>query len=87
MNTLQLNDLNRSEALDRKSMTELTGAGAWHQRGATYYNGAWSGYSFVNSQYQGLTYHDGYLSRHTYETWKRTRVQTEYSFWDHFVRV
>ena len=39
------------------------------------------------SNYQGLTFHDGYLSRHTYEGWKRQRTQTEYSYWDHYVRI
>ena len=87
MTTLNLNDLKVSEALDRKSMAELTGAGEWHLRSSFVSTGAWSGYSLVSSQYRGILFHDGYLSRHTYETWKRTRTQTEYSYWDHFVKV
>lgn len=87
MTNLKLNDLNLSQALDRTAMTELTGGGEWHLRSSFVSTGSWSGYSRMFSQYVGQTYHDGYLSRHTYEGWKRTRTQTEYSYWDHFVRV
>ncbi|MBL8267716.1 hypothetical protein [Steroidobacter sp.] len=87
MNALNLNDLNVSQALDRKSMAELTGAGDWHLRSSFISTGSWSGYTQMFSQYVGTTFHDGYLSRQTYEGWKRTRTQTEYSYWDHFVRV
>jgi hypothetical protein len=37
--------------------------------------------------YVGTTFHDGYLTKQYNEGWKRTRTQTEYSYWDHFVRV
>ena len=87
MTTLQLNDLNLSQALDRKAMTELTGGYEWHLRSSYVATGSWSGYTQFSSQYQGITLHDNYWSRHTYEGWKRTRTQTEYSYWDHFVRV
>lgn len=87
MTALQLNDLNISEALDRKSMAELTGAGEWHMTSSFVSTGSWSGYTQTFSSYVGTTFHDGYLSRQTYEGWKRTRTQTEYSYWDHFVRV
>jgi hypothetical protein len=88
MTTLTLNDLDLSQALDRKSMAELTGGGDWNLRSSFISTGAWSNYSQMFSSYVGLTYaHDGYLSRQTYEGWKRTRTQTEYSYWDHFVRV
>ena len=87
MNTLNLNDLSLSQALDRKAMTQLTGAGDWHLRSSSIATGSWSGYTQTFSQYVGQTFHDGYLSRQTYEGWKRTRTQTEYSYWDHFVRV
>ncbi|MDY6949648.1 MAG: hypothetical protein SXG53_28560 [Pseudomonadota bacterium] len=87
MTTLNLGDLSLSQALDRKSMSELRGGGEWHLRSSFVASGAWSGYSYVSGQYQGLTFHDNYLSRHTYETWKRTRTQTEYSYWDHFVKL
>ncbi|HEY5756819.1 MAG TPA: hypothetical protein VIU34_13400, partial [Steroidobacter sp.] len=60
----------------------------WHLRSSFISTGAWSGYQQFYNQYVGLTYaHDGYLSRQTYEGFKRTRTQTEYSYWDHFVRV
>ena len=88
MTTINLNDLPLSQALDRKSMTELTGGSEWHLRSSFISDGAWSNYQQTFSSYVGLTYaHDGYLSRQTYEGWKRTRTQTEYSYWDHFVRV
>ena len=87
MTTLNLNDLTLSQALDRKSMTELTGAGDWHLRSSFISTGSWSGYTQMFSSYVGQTFHDGYLSRQTYEGWKRTRTETEYSYWDHFVRV
>ncbi|HEY0683217.1 MAG TPA: hypothetical protein VGD45_12870 [Steroidobacter sp.] len=87
MNTLQINDLELSEALDRESMAALAGGNAYHQTGATYYNGAWSGYTLMSAQYQYTTIHDGYWARKYSETWRRTRVQTEYSYWDHFVRI
>ena len=88
MTTITLNDLDLSQALDRKSMTELTGGAEWHLRSSFISTGAWSNYQQFYNQYVGLTYaHDGYLSRQTYEGFKRTRTQTEYSYWDHFVRV
>ena len=46
-----------------------------------------SSYSRRYQSYVGTTFHDGYLSRQYREGWKRTRVQTEYSTWNHFVRV
>lgn len=85
MNTLQINDLQLSEALDRKSMTELSGGSAFHYKGATVYTGAWSGYTLMSAQYQGYVYHDGGYDNKYAEVWRRTRVQTEYSYWDHFV--
>ncbi|HEY0683225.1 MAG TPA: hypothetical protein VGD45_12910 [Steroidobacter sp.] len=87
MNTLSLNDLSCSEALDRASMGELAGAGPYHLTGLAYYNGAWSGYTLMSAQYQYTTIHDGYWARKYSETWRRTRVQTEYSYWNHFVRI
>lgn len=87
MNTLQINDLELSDALDRKSMSELSGGSAYHLRGATVYSGAWSGYTLMSAQYQGYAIHDGGWARKYSETWRRTRVQTEYSYWDHFVKI
>ena len=85
--TLNLNDLNISQVLDRKSMTELKGGSDWHLQSSFISTGSWSGYTQTFSTYIGQTFHDGYLSRQTYEGWKRSRTQTEYSYWDHFVRV
>ena len=87
MNTLTITDLNLSQALDRKAMTELSGGAVWHLRSSYISDGSWSGYTQMFNQYIGQTFHDGYLSKHSYEGWKRTRTQTEYSYWDHFVRV
>ena len=68
-------------------MAELTGGAEWHLRSSYISTGSWSGYTQMFKTYIGQTYHDGYLSKQTYEGWKRTRTQTEYSYWDHFVRV
>ena len=87
MTTLNLGDLSLSQALDRKSMAELRGGAQRQLRSCLVASGARRGYSYVSGQYQGPTVHDNSLSRHTYETWKRTRTQTEYSYWDHFVKL
>ena len=87
MTILAISDLNASEALDRKAMTELKGGSDWELLSSWVSTGSWSGYSQMFSSYVGITFHDGYLSRQTYEGWKRTRTQTEYSYWNHFVRV
>ena len=80
-------DLIVSKDLDRAAMTAIVGRGEWHQRSATVDTGAWSGYVSTFKTYIGQTFHDGYLSKQYNEGWKRTRTQTEYSYWDHFVRV
>ena len=49
--------------------------------------GSWGNYTRMYANYVGTTFHDGYLSRHYSEGWQRQRTQTEYSYWDHFVRV
>ena len=85
MNTLSINDISVSEALDRAAMTELNGGSAWHYKGANVYTGAWSGYTLMSKQYQGYVAHDGGYDHKYAEVWRRTRVQTEYSYWDHFV--
>jgi hypothetical protein len=74
----------RSEALDHKTMVELTG-GERRLRYAVVVNGPTS--VTVTSQFLGLTFHDGYLSRHTLDTYKRRTIQTEYSYWDNFIRM
>ena len=84
MMTLPVNDLARSEALDRRAMTQLKG-GERRLRYAVIVNGPW--HVEVSSQYLGLAFHDGYLSRHMLDTYKRTRTQTEYSYYDVFTRV
>ena len=87
MTTLITNDLNASQALDRTAMADLKGGADWHLLSSFVSTGAWGAYQQMFSNYQGITFHDGYLSRHTYEGWKRQRTQTEYSYWDHFVRI
>jgi hypothetical protein len=87
MTILAISDLAASEALDRQAMADIKGGSEWHLSSSWISTGAWSGYSQMFSSYVGITFHDGYLSRQTYEGWKRTRTQTEYSYWDHFVRV
>jgi hypothetical protein len=87
MTTLNIADLDTSQALDRKALSEVTGRGDWHMRSSFVSTGSWSGYTQMFSNYIGTTFHDGYLSRQTYEGWQRSRTQTEYSYWDHFVRV
>jgi hypothetical protein len=87
MTILNISDLAASEALDCKAMADIKGGSDWHLQSSWISTGSWSGYSQMFSSYVGITFHDGYLSRQTYEGWKRTRTQTEYSYWDHFVRV
>jgi hypothetical protein len=89
MTTLNLVDLPVSLALDHTAMTELKGSGCddWVLRSLTVVTGPWSAYQQMFSNYVGIKFHDGYLSKHIYEGWKRTRTQTEYSYWDHYVCI
>jgi hypothetical protein len=87
MNAIALNDLNTSQNLDKAALTAIKGRGDWHQRSVGIATSDWSGYTNMYKSYVGQTFHDGYLSRQYNEGWKRTRTQTEYSYWDHFVRV
>jgi len=87
MTTLALNDIKSSQALDRKALAEIKGRGAWYQLSTSVSTGAWSGYSAMFYNYVGTTFHDGYLSRQYYGGYTRQRTQTEYSYWNHFVRV
>jgi hypothetical protein len=87
MNALTLNDISISNELDAAAMTAIKGGSDWHQRSSGVATSDWSGYTLMSSSYVGQTFHDGYLSKQTNEGWKRTRTQTEYSYWDHFVRV
>lgn len=81
MNVLSINNLDLSEALDRKAMAELIGGAERHLRGIEIVNGPWSEPA-ITRQFMGLVLHDGNLARHILETWKRTRVQTQYTYWD-----
>lgn len=87
MTALALNDLSISEELDSKAMDAVTGRGDWHKYYDQTTNGAWSGWIFKSSSYQGITYHDGYQVKHTKEGWNKTRLQTRVTFWDHYVRT
>jgi hypothetical protein len=87
MATLTIDDLNVSTELDSAALADIKGKGAWHLTGKSVTTGSWGGYSLRYKNYQGILFHDGYLSRHYKEGWKRTRVQIEYSNWNHYVRV
>ena len=87
MTTLNITDLSTSKALDMQAMNDITGAGEWHQRSSFVSTGSWSGYSAMYYNYVGTTWHDGYLVRQYDGGYTRQRVQTEYSYWDHFVRI
>ena len=84
---IALNDLAVSNDLDSQAMVAISGAGAWHQRYAYVVTGNYGSYSRTSQSYQGIKFHDGYLHRHYIEGWKRSRTQTEYSSWDHFVKL
>lgn len=87
MNALAIIDLNVSADLDRQALAGVKGAGEWHLLGSSIVTGSWGSYQNRYKNYVGTTFHDGYLSRQYREGWKRQRTQTEYSTWDHFVRV
>ena len=87
MNALAIIDLNIDNQLDSQALASITGKGEWHQTSSFISTGSWSSYSRRYANYQGITFHDGYLSRKYKEGWKRTRTQTEYSYWDHYVKV
>ena len=87
MTAIALNDLNLCNELDSIASTAIAGAGAWHRRGASISTGSFGAYRRTSQSYQGIRFHDGYLQRHYIEGWMRQRTQTEYSSWDHNVRV
>ena len=87
MSTVMINDLPMNKELDREAMAELSGRGKWHLISSSIVTGNWGSYSKRFSQYQGTTFHDGYLQRKYYEGWKRERTQTEYSYWNKYVKV
>ena len=87
MTALVINDLNIGKELDRQALAKVIGRGMWHLKSKSYSMSGWSGYQLLSSDYQGITYHDGYQSKHYIQKWKRTRTQTEYSSWDKYVRV
>lgn len=87
MNALAIIDIDTSNELDNAAVAEVNGSGTWHLRSRSVSTGNWSGYQFRYSVYQGIKFHDGYLHRHYIQGWKRTRVQTEYTSWDKFLKV
>ena len=87
MNAIALQDLNVSKELDQAALAEVLGGGSWHKISSSISTGSWSSYSRRYQTYIGTTFHDGYLARKYREGWKRTRKQTEYSTWYHYVRV
>ena len=84
---LKLVDLNVSSALDAQALADIRGGSDWHLRSSFISTSGWSGYSAMFYNYVGTTFHDGYLTRQYYGGYTRTRTQTEYSYWDHFVRI
>ena len=86
---ISLNDLSASVALDYKAMAELKGGNceSWQQVSSFLVTGAWGPYQQFYNAYVGITWHDGYLTRQTFEGWKRSRTQTEYSYWNHWVCI
>jgi hypothetical protein len=85
--TITLDNLSVSTDLDRAALVAIKGGSEWNQRSSGVVTNDWSAYSNMYKSYVGTTFHDGYLTRQYNEGWKRTRAQTEYSYWDHFVRV
>ena len=65
----------------------MKGRGEWHLLSSFVDTGSSGNYTRMYANYVGTTFHDGYLSRHYSEGWQRQRTQTEYSYWDHFVRA
>jgi len=84
---IAMNDLAISQDLDNQAMSTVKGAGAWHRRYAVMSTGRFGAYQRTSVSYRGIKFHDGYLQRHYIEGWKRSRTQTEYSSWDHYVKV
>ncbi|MEM9624469.1 MAG: hypothetical protein AAF993_22705 [Pseudomonadota bacterium] len=84
---IALTDLAVSQDLDSQAMNAVQGAGAWHKRYSFISTGSWGAYKRTSVNYRGIKFHDGYLHRHYIEGWKRSRTQTEYSSWNHYVKV
>ena len=84
---IALNDLTVSNELDSNAMNAISGAGAWHRRYAFIRTSRWGSFRRTSKRYMGQKFHDGYLQKHYIEGWKRSRTQTEYSSWDHYVKV
>ena len=87
MNAIALNDLSISSNLDRAAMTAIKGGSEWNLRSSASVMSGWSYDTLISNQYVGQTFHDGYLSKQTIEGYKRTRTETQYRTYDHFVRV
>jgi hypothetical protein len=87
MTALAINDLSIGKELDSQALANIFGKGEWHRYSVSIATGSWSNYSNRYKTYQGTVFHDGFLSKWYKEGWKRTRVQTEYSYWDHYVKV
>ena len=68
-------------------MTAIKGGGEWHLRSSSNSMSGWSYDTLLSKDYQGQQFHDGYLSKHYIEGYKRTRTETNYRSFDHFVRV
>ncbi len=87
MTAIAINDLSLSNELDRNAMTDINGRGQWHLIAKGISTGAWGGYQQFYSNYRGIKFHGGYLSRHYVKGFRRFRVQTETSYWNQYVRV
>ena len=87
MTAIAINDLSMSNELDRNALADINGRGQWHLIISSVSTGSWGAYQQFYSRYIGTKFHDGYLSRHYVKGFQRTRVQTETSYWNQYVRV
>jgi hypothetical protein len=87
MNIIATNDLSISSNLDRAAMSAVKGGGEFALRSSYNTLSAWSYDTLLSKEYQGQKFNDGYLSKHYIEGYKRTRTETNYRTFDHFVKV
>jgi hypothetical protein len=88
MAALTLVDLETTQALNCKAMSALKGRGEWHlYRTEIYLGRSWSGYCQILKWDLGETVHDGYKARLYFEGYTRQKVDTEFTYWNHYVRI
>ena len=87
MSTLAILDLGVSKVLDRQALAAVSGRGMNHYVTTTTTAGAWGGWSAWNYDYQGQTFHDGYLSKHYVVTKNRYKTDKQTEIWNQYIRV